>query len=91
MQLCLKNWIKTYSNESWGKKKSEAENKLIDKLISESQRVKLETPQLQLDELYMNKAKGAFTCSRARWLEKGKLLEKQRQNKNTIYLWNAFT
>lgn len=34
--------------------------------LSEEQRAKLQTLQLQLDQIYIKKAKGAFICSRAK-------------------------
>jgi len=81
--------------------KKEAENKIMTELISlssllpenlsEAQRAELQTLQLQLDQLYIGKAKGAFIRSRAKWLEEGEQnsgyffkLEKQRQNQNSM-------
>lgn len=60
--------------------------------MSEIQRAHLQALQLKLDQLYISKAKGAFICSMAKWLEEGEQnssyfffkLEKQRQSKNNI-------
>lgn len=56
------------------------------------QQVKLQKLQNQLDNLYLEKAKGAFIRSRARWIEEGEKntsyffsLEKHRQTKRKIH------
>lgn len=83
------------------KEQKKEENELITKLISfssilpenmsDSQQAQLLTLQLNLDKLYINKAKGAFIRSKAKWLEEGEQnssyffkLEKQRQIRNSI-------
>ncbi len=45
--------------------------------LTEDEKVKLETIKTQIDQKYIDTAKGAFIRSRARWLEKGE--------KNTSY------
>jgi len=45
--------------------------------LSAEKRVELDQLQNELDTLYLEKAKGAFIRSRARWLEEGE--------KNTTY------
>ncbi len=47
---------------------------------SEEDKERINTLQSKLDEMYMNKAKGAYIRSRARWIEEGK--------KNTAYFCN---
>lgn len=57
---------------------------------SVEEQIKLNNLQNQLDSLYLERAKGAFIRSRARWLEEGEKktyffgLEKQRQTKKKI-------
>lgn len=67
-------------------------NKLCHKTdLSLEEQVKLNHLQSQLDNLFLEKAKGAFIQSRARWIEEGQKnsyffsLEKQRQTKKKIY------
>lgn len=59
--------------------------------LTDEEQVRLYDLQNQLDNLYLEKAKGAFVRSRARWLEEGEKnttyffsLEKQRQTKKKI-------
>ena len=55
-------------------------NRLCQKTdLSLEEQVKLNNLQNQLDSLYMEKAKGAFIRSRARWLEEG-------ENKDFLFL-----
>ncbi len=39
--------------------------------LTEDEKVKLETIKTQIDQKYIDTAKGAFIRSRKRWLEKG--------------------
>jgi len=48
--------------------------------LTEDERVRLETIKTQIDQIYINIAKGAFIRSRAKWLEKGE--------KNTSYFFS---
>lgn len=67
-------------------------NKLCCKAeLSLAEHIKLNNLQSNLDNLYLEKAKGAFICSRARWIEEGEKnsfyffsLEKQGQTKKKI-------
>lgn len=59
--------------------------------LSLDEQIKLNNLQTQLDNMYLEKAKGAFIRSRARWIEQGEKntsyffnLEKQRQVKKKI-------
>jgi len=63
----------------------------VNSQISPENTAKLQELQPQLDELYSEKANGAYIRSRARWIEKGEKsssyffgLEKQRQTKKKI-------
>ena len=69
------------------KKRLEKQRGIIEKInnfcmntgLSTEEKSELAALQTQLDELYMDKAKGAFIRSRARWLEQG--------GKKIIFLW----
>ena len=71
-------------------------NRLCQKTdLSLEEQVKWNNLQNQLDSFYLEKAKGAFICSRARWLEEAEKntsyffgLEKQRQTKKIELLIN---
>ena len=59
--------------------------------MSEVERNKGINLQSKLDEVYLNRAHGAFVRSRARWLEEGEKntsyfcrLEKRRQERNAV-------
>lgn len=59
--------------------------------LSEEENIELSKLQLELDEIYTHKARGAFVRSRAKWLEEGEQnshyffnLEKYHSNLNTI-------
>lgn len=59
--------------------------------LLEEEKLELTDLQVKLDELYSQKAKGAFIRSRTRWLKEGEQnshyffnLEKQHSNKNKI-------
>lgn len=75
------------------------ENNLIKSLLnyyskvnwSEEDKIVISNLQTQLDQFYLNKAKGAFIRSRSKWIEEGEKnssfffrLEKRRQENNTI-------
>lgn len=58
--------------------------------LTEENSIELNQMQYKLDELYIDKAKGAFIRSRAKWIEEGENystyffnLEKSRQTKKT--------
>ena len=51
--------------------------------LSVAEHVKLNSLQTELDDLYLEKAKGAYIRSRARWLEEGE--------KNSSYFFNLET
>lgn len=60
-------------------------------LINEDDKQKLTTLHSSLDRIYVNKAKGAYIRSRAKWMEEGEKstayfcrLEKRRQERNAV-------
>lgn len=60
-------------------------------LINEDDKQKLTTLHSSLDSIYVNKAKGAYIRSRAKWMEEGEKstayfcrLEKRRQERNAV-------
>lgn len=68
--MVIKDLMLLYRKLSWSKEDKDTINKL----------------QSKLDEIYMNKARGAYVRSRARWIEEGEKnsaffcnLEKRRQ------------
>lgn len=51
--------------------------------------------QTKLDELYQERAQGAFVRSRAKWIEEGKIthsfnLERNRQQRNYLKSFNKW-
>lgn len=60
-------------------------------MLSDAEKSRLVSLQLELDNLYINKAKGAYIRSKAKWIEEGEKstsyfcrLEKRRQSRNSI-------
>lgn len=51
--------------------------------LTKDEKVKLESIKNQIDQIYIDTAKGAFIRSRAKWLEKGE--------KNTSYFFAGKT
>lgn len=59
-------------NQKREKALNEKLNTLLSKgLVNQDDRIELKNIQLQLDQFYLNLAKGAFIRSRAKWLEEG--------------------
>lgn len=98
----LKHQIRDFSiqfSKNLSKARSQLELELTKELnhlcnVSEMDnetKLQIQTLQSKIDELYTQKAKGAYIRSRARWIEKGEKsnnyfcrLEKRRQEKNSI-------
>lgn len=50
---------------------------------SEEERERINTLQTKLDDMYMNKARGAYLRSKARWIEEG---EKNEGKNTTLFV-----
>ncbi|XP_051811827.1 LINE-1 reverse transcriptase homolog isoform X1 [Acanthochromis polyacanthus] len=93
-------YLRKFSSDV-AKKKRKVENDIILRTttllsksisdITESEKTELNDLQQKLDEIYKNRAEGAYVRSRRQWLEEGEQnsayffrLERQQGNKNTI-------
>lgn len=99
LKFTIRKYSITFSRKLNREKKAD-ETKLVKELLSYNSKLnwsaedkdRINNLQSQLDEIYLNKAQGAYIRSRARWIENGEKntsyfsnLEKRRQEKDAIY------
>ncbi len=70
---------------------NELHSLLLKASLSEEEQIKMKSLKVEIDNLYINMAKGAFVRSRAKWLEQGEknssyffALEKRNRKRNNI-------